>query len=216
VRDDADRRPDAVDDDVDSLDPGSIDLDAVDDDVDSLDPGSIDLDSVDPDEVEELLDQLEEVAGTVDDRTDRRAVRRAIRLVDAVAAKRLFGLDDLAQQVVGGILLSAPFVVTEEVWTLAASMNPFQVAVTVLMVLAIGYGTLYRAEDRDVERESSLAGVPIRYLSLLAVSYGSVTLLAIVFDAPDAFDASLATTVKAICIGAVFGVVGAATADSLF
>ena len=202
-----------------TADGGRDDADAADADaadVDSLDPGSIDLDSVDPDEVEELLEQLEDVAETVDEGTDRRAVRRAIRLVDAVAARRLFGLDDLAQQVVGGIILSAPFVVTEEVWNLAASMNPLQVAVTVFMVLAIGYGTLYRAEDRDVERERALAGVPIRYLSLLVVSYGSVTLLALVFDAPDTFDASLATTVKAICIGAVFSVVGAATADSVF
>jgi uncharacterized membrane protein len=187
------------------------DADAVSDGGSTLDP-----DSIDPEEADELIEQLEEVAETVSGGSDRRAIGRAISLVDAVAARRLFGLDDVAQQVVGGIILSAPFVVTEEVWNLAASMNPLQVAVTVFMVLAIGYGTLYRAEDRDVERERTLAGVPVRFLSLLVVSYGSVTLLAMVFDAPDTFDATTATTIKAICIGAVFSVVGAATADSLF
>lgn len=127
-----------------------------------------------------------------------------------------FGSDDVAQQVVGGFLLSAPFVVTEEVWSLAATMNPLQAAITVFMVVAIGYGTLYRAEDREAERETDVGGVPLRFLSLVVISYASVTILAFVFGAPETFDASRLTTVKAISIGSVFSVVGAATADSIF
>ncbi|MFB6107125.1 MAG: DUF2391 family protein [Halobacteriaceae archaeon] len=127
-----------------------------------------------------------------------------------------FGLDDVAQQVVGGVLLSAPFVVTEEVWSLAASMNWLQTAISVFMVVAIGYGTLYRAEDRDADREEDVAGVPLRFVSLLVVSYASVVLLVLVFDAPDTFGATPLTTFKAVNIGAIFSVVGAATADSLF
>jgi uncharacterized membrane protein len=64
--------------------------------------------------------------------------------------------------------------------------------------------------------ERSIARIPLRFISLLIVSYTSVTILAFVFDAPDAFDATWFTTFKAICIGAIFSVVGAATADSLF
>jgi uncharacterized membrane protein len=129
---------------------------------------------------------------------------------------RRFGTDDLAQQIVGGFLLSAPFVVTEEVWALAASMSLLQWAITVFIVFAIGYGTLFQAEERDADREVEVAGVPLRFVSLMLVSYGSVTVLAFVFDAPDAFGATPLTTAKAISIGAVFSVVGAATADSIF
>ncbi|WP_255767759.1 DUF2391 family protein [Haladaptatus halobius] len=125
-------------------------------------------------------------------------------------------MDDVAQQIVGGFILSAPFVVTEEVWTLAASMNGLQTAITIFMVLAIGYGTLYRAEDREADTERAIAGVPLRFLSLLIISYTSVIILAFVFDAPATFGATPFTTFKAICIGAIFSVVGAATADSLF
>lgn len=130
-----------------------------------------------------------------------------------------FSLEDLAQQVVGGFLLAGPFVVTEEVWNLARSMNWLQAAVTVCLVLAIGYGTLYRAdEDRDADEEGHVAGVPARFVSLVAVSYLSVVVLAFAFAAPTVFTESspMTTTFKAVSIGSVFSVVGAATADSVF
>ncbi|WP_225336299.1 DUF2391 family protein [Halomicrobium urmianum] len=126
-------------------------------------------------------------------------------------------MDDLVQQIVGGIVLSAPFVVTEEVWNLAASMNWIQWIITVFMVVMIGYGTLYRADDeRAPEWEESIAGLPLRFVSLLLISYLSVAMLGFLFDAPTTFEATPLTTAKAISIGAIFSVVGAATADSLF
>lgn len=124
---------------------------------------------------------------------------------------------DIAQQVVGGFLLAGPFVVTEEVWVLAASMALWQALTTVGIVALIGYGTLYTADrGRDPDDERDVAGVPVRFISLMLVAFGAVALLAFVFDAPDAFDAGWSVSVRAICIGAVFSVVGAATADSVF
>lgn len=130
---------------------------------------------------------------------------------------RRFEPADIAQQLVGGFLLAGPFVVTEEVWVLAAAMNWIQACIVVCMVFAIGWGALYRADaDRDVEREVDVAGIPVRFVSLMIVSYGAVTFLAYAFAAPEAFGATPYQTVKAISIGAVFAVVGAATADSVF
>jgi uncharacterized membrane protein len=168
-------------------------------------------------DVGDLLDDLEALEESVDSREERRIVRRTIHALDRLSGGRIFGLDDLAQQIVGGFILSAPFVVTEEVWNLAASMDWLQWAITVVMVVAIGYGTLYRADDdRDADREESIAGLPLRFVSLMLISYLSVATLAFVFDAPETFGATPASTVKAISIGAIFSVVGAATADSLF
>jgi uncharacterized membrane protein len=167
--------------------------------------------------IEELIDDLEDLEESADSPEERRLIRRTIRQVKALSARRIFGLDDLAQQIVGGFILSAPFVVTEEVWNLAAAMNWLQWVITVFMVFAIGYGTLYRADDdRDAEREESIGGLPLRFVSLVLISYLSVTILAFVFDAPETFGAAPTTTVKAVSIGAIFSVVGAATADSLF
>lgn len=136
-------------------------------------------------------------------------------------AKR-YAISDSAQQVTGGFLLAGPFVVTEEVWSLAADMTVFHAVATALIVFVIGYGALYEADsDRDPDREANIAGIPLRFVSLMAVSFGSVAILAFAFGAPDTFLSaypsvrSLSTTAKAVSIGSVFSVVGAATADSL-
>jgi uncharacterized membrane protein len=146
-----------------------------------------------------------------------------------MSRRRRYRVADTAQQVVGGFLLAGPFVVTEEVWVLAANMSWYHAAAVVAIVFAIGYGALYKADDdRDIEREAEVAGIPIRFVSLMVVAFGSVAVLATVFTAPEAFlveggilpnptQLSVAlTTLKAVAVGAIFSVVGAATADSVF
>jgi uncharacterized membrane protein len=145
-----------------------------------------------------------------------------------VGSRKRYAVADSAQQVVGGFLLAGPFVVTEEVWVLASDMTWLQALSTVLIVFLIGYGALYKADDeRDPDRESEVAGIPTRFVSLMLVSYGSVAILSLALGAPDIFlegtyngsgpsVVTVATTLKAISVGAVFSVVGAATADSMF
>lgn len=134
-----------------------------------------------------------------------------------VGPKKRFALADTAQQVVGGFLLAGPFVVTEEVWELARNMDFVNAVAVVGIVFAIGYAALYKADDdRDPEREAEVAGVPLRFVSLMAVAFGSVAILAFSFEAPETFEAGTFTTLKAIAVGSIFSVVGAATADSVF
>lgn len=135
-----------------------------------------------------------------------------------MARKRTrYALADSAQQVVGGVLLAGPFVVTEEVWLLAGNLSPLHVALQVLLVFVIGYVALYEAEEeRKLEEESRIAGVPLRFISLMLVSYLSVALLMLLLAAPTTFEAGLPTTAKVVTTCAIFSMVGAATADSLF
>ena len=141
-----------------------------------------------------------------------------------VGRHRRFKLADTAQQIVGGFLLAGPFVVTEEVWVLAQNMSTLQAFLTAGIVFGIGYGALYKADDRDPDREPEFGGIPLRYISLVAVSYLSVLILALAFDAPSTFladdvngrTAMAAVTFKATSVGAVFSIIGAATADTLF
>lgn len=136
-----------------------------------------------------------------------------------------FRVADIAQQVVGGFLLAGPFVLTEEVWIASVHMSILQWLVALGLVVSIGYGALYQADtDRDPEHEQDIGGIPARFLSLMGVSFGAVVILMVVFDAPWAFLADLdvppsqrfVTTLHAVTIVAVFSVVGAATADSVF
>lgn len=103
-------------------------------------------------------------------------------------------------------------------------MSPVQAVSAALIVVLTGDGALYKADDRDPDRETEVGGVPVRFLSLMIVSFGSVLLLALVFNAPRIFFTALevprdqwwSATAKAVAIGAIFAVVGAATADSVF
>ncbi|MFB6109564.1 MAG: DUF2391 family protein [Halodesulfurarchaeum sp.] len=124
---------------------------------------------------------------------------------------------DIAQQVVGGLLLAGPFVVTEEVWVLAAGMGPIHTGLSFLAVFVVGYSALYKADrGRDADREAQFLGIPLRFVSLLGVAFGSVTLMSYLLSAPQTFGATPMDTVTAISIGSLFSVVGAAAADSLF
>jgi uncharacterized membrane protein len=140
-----------------------------------------------------------------------------------------YRIADTAQQMVGGFLLAGPFVVTEEVWVLAESMTFAHTIAVVAIVFAIGYGALYKADDdRDPDLEAEVAGIPVRFVSLMGVAFGSVAILALAFTAPQTFlvEAEILpnptpgnvflTTLKAVSVGAIFSVVGAATADSVF
>ncbi len=50
------------------------------------------------------------------------------------------------------------------------------------IVFAIGYGALYEADaDRDVDTEAEVAGIPVRFVSLMCVALGSVAILAVAF-----------------------------------
>lgn len=128
-----------------------------------------------------------------------------------------FGYDDLFQQAAGVLLLVGPFVVAEEVWRLASMMSWGQTLCMVALVLLIGYGTLYEADvERDEYNELMYLGIPTRYVTLILIAYTTPTILALLMAAPSTFDASGATVVKAIGISALFSVMGAATADSIF
>ncbi|MDY6774894.1 MAG: DUF2391 domain-containing protein [Halobacteria archaeon] len=131
--------------------------------------------------------------------------------------KTRYVLADTAQQTVGGFILGGPFVMAEEIWNMAENVSSLHLAATVLIVLGIGYTALYEAdEERDPDTEKSFLGIPLRFISLVAVSYLSVGIIAVVVSAPQTFGADVTTGVKAVMISTIFSVVGAATADTVF
>jgi uncharacterized membrane protein len=137
--------------------------------------------------------------------------------------RRRHKLADTAQQIIGGFLLAGPFVVTEEVWVLARNMTVFHSLFLIASVMAIGYGGLYGADnDRDPNKEAAIFGVPVRFVSVMGVAFGSVSLLAVAITAPDVFLSDLSAldrivvTGRAMSVAAIFSVVGAVTTDSLF
>lgn len=134
-----------------------------------------------------------------------------------------FDIDDVAQQAVGGLLVGGPFIVTEEVWTIAEQMSIYNILSTLAIVLITGYGILYVAVLRDPEVEATVIGiVPLRLISLVLIAYLSGIIVAFSIGAPDVFTESnniteiAWITFKASTTVSVFTVIGAGTVDSVF
>ena len=134
-----------------------------------------------------------------------------------------FGLDDIAQQAVGGLLVGGPFIVTEEVWSIAAAMSIYNVITTFLIVIIMGYGILYVAVLRDPKVEASIGGIiPLRFISLILIAYLSSITVATATGTPSYFADSEKLpdiawlTFKASTTIAIFTVMGAGTVDSVF
>jgi uncharacterized membrane protein len=128
-----------------------------------------------------------------------------------------FKIADSMQQIVGGFLLAGPFVVTAEVWELAAAMNSVNTAILGFITMSIGYGALYKADrGRDIRKERKIIGVPLRFISLMIVSTASVCILVYLYSVPQAFEVGNLTLVKSVVMISLFSTIGAATADSIF
>ncbi|MFB6147812.1 MAG: DUF2391 family protein, partial [Candidatus Nanohaloarchaea archaeon] len=117
------------------------------------------------------------------------------KIAGKVSRKYPFGIDDFFQQVLGSVILTAPFLFTEEVWTLAAEMHPVQGLVMAVTSLIVGHGVLYVAhQERDWNTERKVSGLTFRYISLMGVAFGTVTALILVTGAPWVFETGFAGT----------------------
>lgn len=128
-----------------------------------------------------------------------------------------FKIKDTFQHMIGSFLLAGPFIVEGGTWDMARTMADHQAAILIAITFSIGYAALYKADpDRDPDTEASLFGVPVRYLSLMAVSYSAVIILMLLLSGPQTYGTTPIETARAISIAGVFSVVGAAAADSYF
>ena len=106
-----------------------------------------------------------------------RVILGGVRKVPRTRRPRKVRVADSAQQIVGGSLLAGPFVVTEEVWLLAENTSLLQTVATIGVVCGTGYATLFKADtNSDPTTEQRIARVPVRFLSLMMVAFGSVTI----------------------------------------
>ncbi|MFB6242451.1 MAG: DUF2391 domain-containing protein [Candidatus Nanosalina sp.] len=127
-----------------------------------------------------------------------------------------FGLDDFFQQVLGSIILISPFIFTEEVWRLAANMEPLNTALALVFTFSVGHGVLYRAKnERDWDQERKIFGVTLRYISLMGVAFGTIGFMILVSGAHETFNAGFPQAFNAVSLISIFSVIGAAVTDSL-
>lgn len=137
-------------------------------------------------------------------------------LGESFSEKYPFGIDDFFQQVLGSIILISPFIFTEEVWRIAAEMHPVNTGMALAFTFLIGHGVLYTAKnDRDWDQERKIFGVTFRYISLMAVAFGTVGFVILVTGAHQTFNAGSWQIIRLVSITSIFAVIGAAVTDSL-
>jgi len=139
------------------------------------------------------------------------------RLSSRAKSKRFdrFELQDLAQQVVGAFIFSAPFAVTEEVWNLANALTPFRFVMIICLTVFISALIFYYTKFQKVAMENiSNFHIPKRLLSLFIVSYSAAFLVLWMFGVIGQVTDPYWITKLVVFVG-FFSSLGAAAADIL-
>ncbi|MFB6216704.1 MAG: DUF2391 domain-containing protein [Candidatus Aenigmatarchaeota archaeon] len=113
------------------------------------------------------------------------------------------------------MLLAGPFIVEGGVWDLAKGMSTIHSLFATLIVFVIGYGALNADKSRNLDKERKVLGIPVRFISLILVTYLSVFTLIYTLNAPTTYTATLLESMRVASIAAIFSIIGAATADSV-
>jgi len=164
----------------------------------------------DVEEIKEDIEEIKEDIGTL-----RKAMSRGKELFSKMATTVLpdkFAFKDIAQQIVGATILSAPFAVTEEVWNLARELNVtniiFIVSLTILFDILLFHYTKYQKFE-----EKKFLEFPKRIISLIVVTYVTSAIVLSVFGVIGGQIQDPSWAMRLIVMVGLFANIGAGTAD---
>lgn len=126
-----------------------------------------------------------------------------------------FAWDDLAQQIVGAMVLSAPLAVTSEVWDLSGSLDWFRISAMVLATLLFNILLIYYTKYQSVESERILGIVPTRLFSQVLVSYSTAFLMLYMMGVIGGPVTGVGETIRLVAFVGLFSNIGAGAADLL-
>ncbi|QZP38405.1 hypothetical protein [Halobaculum magnesiiphilum] len=125
-----------------------------------------------------------------------------------------FDRADLFQQLTGALLIAGGLLIPGDVWEIAAGMSLRRAVAAVAIALALTYLALYTAvERRDPSAERTVAGLPLRFLSTVAIAVGVSLLIVLLYGLPLEGERSAVETTKAVLVATFFTVLVAAVAD---
>tara|TARA_Y100000310_G_scaffold339299_2_gene431583 strand:- start:1847 stop:2602 length:756 start_codon:yes stop_codon:yes gene_type:complete len=171
-------------------------------------------------EIEETGEDVEEIKEDIEDiKEDIGALRKesskGTSLFSRVATKVLpseFAFKDIAQQIVGAAILSAPFSVTEEVWNLANNLDVVHIIALISLTLLFDILLFYYTKYQQIE-EKSFFLFPKRIISLLIVTYTTSAIVLTAFGVIGGQIQDPTWALKLIVMVGLFANIGASTAD---
>jgi uncharacterized membrane protein len=165
-------------------------------------------------DVEEIKEDIEEIKEDIGTLT--KTVTKGKSFVSKVATTVLpdkFAFKDIAQQIVGAAILSAPFAVTEEVWNLANNLDIGHIIALIIVTLTFDILLFYYTKYQKIEGRKFLKAFPARILSIIIVTYTTSFLILTVLGVIGGQVVSPIWAVKLIVLVGLFANIGAGTAD---
>lgn len=166
--------------------------------------------SKDIDEIQEDVEEIQE-----DVKEIKKSQRSLLNRFSARFVPDEFAWDDLAQQIVGAIILSTPLAVTQEVWLLSEQLDIARATTIVIITLIFNILLIYYTRYQTVKEERILSFIPLRLFSQLVVSYVSAATMLWVFGVIGNEVTTPFGIAKLILFVGLFANIGAGTADML-
>ncbi len=179
------------------------------------------------DDIKELMEEMDDAGKDVDEiKEDVSEIKEDLdkmHLRQRNILKRLkkkitpakFSFNDLAQQIVGAMILSVPLAVTEEVWTLSASLDLTRVFLIIGLTLSFNILLIYYTKYQAVKQENVLGFFPKRLLSIVFVSYTVAAFILFLFGVIGGQVQDTGSILKLVVFVGMFANIGASTADIL-
>jgi len=189
----------------------------IDEIMDEISDTGKDVDEI-KEEVEDTGKDVDEIKEDVDDIKEEvvEITKKQNTILKKISAQLLpaeFNFNDVAQQIVGAIILSSPLAVTEEVWTLSQELDTTRVfiiiGITLLFDILLIYFTAYRKE----KERKIINLVPTRLFSMILISYTTAAVMLYVFGVIGTQVTDPDWVFRLIVFVGLFANVGAGTAD---
>ncbi|MBL7055638.1 DUF2391 family protein [Candidatus Woesearchaeota archaeon] len=164
------------------------------------------------DDVEEIKEDIEEIKEGI---VELKKGSKKEGIFSRVAGKVLpskFEFKDVAQQIVGAMILSAPFVVTEEVWRLANNLDALHIIALIGLTILFDILLFYYAKFQHLEEKRFIL-FPARVISLLIVTYATSAIVLTVFGVIGGQIQDAVWASKLVVMIGLFANIGAGTAD---
>ena len=187
-------------------------LDNLDEIVEDIQETNKDIDEIQED-VGEIQEDVEEIQSDV--KEIKKSQKSLLNRVSSRLVPDEFAWDDLAQQIVGAMILSTPLAVTQEVWILSQQLDLARLFAILLITLVFDILLIYHTKYQLVKEQKILSFIPLRLFSLLLVSYTTAALMLLIFGVIGYEITSPLGILKLVIFVGLFANIGAGTADLL-
>jgi len=163
-------------------------------------------------DVEEIKEDIEEIKEDIGTLT--KTMSKGKEFFSKVATKVIpdkFAFKDIAQQVVGATILSAPFAVTEEVWNLANNLNATHIVALIFITILFDILLFNYTKYQNLEKNRLM--LPMRIISLILVTYVTSGIVLSIFGVIGGQIQDPIWAMKLIVMVGLFANIGASTAD---